>query len=457
MKATSRSEPKPVPAGLARRVAQNRLTRRDVLWLFGASAAAATSAALSGCAISPVTGQGILVGMTEEEERAIDRRFAPHQFSRDLGAVQDADLNRYVAEVGGALHKVSHRPAMPYSYRVLNANYVNAYTFPGGAMALTRGIVTELEDEAQLAALLGHEIAHVNARHSAQRRGQALLAEAALVGLAVAVSDSRWGALATVAGQIGASAMLASYSRDNEREADALGQQYMVRGGYPADGMTRLQALLVREEKAKPSLLATMFASHPMSRERMETAQHLAQTQYAASLGADARRERFMDRTARLRALKPAVDACKRGEMAMVAKKLPEAESQFALALQHAPQDYAAHVLMARCLAAQGKRTDALRYAQAARQIYPHEAQAHKLAGSLHLEARDPAAALQAFEDFDRLLPGDPGIAFLKGVSLDTMGDRARAAAHYRAFLQSGAKGDAAKFAANRLQVMQGR
>ncbi|MCX7901958.1 MAG: M48 family metalloprotease [Burkholderiaceae bacterium] len=440
--------------GFSRRLRRNRLTRRDVLSLFGAATGAAAAAALGGCAVSPVTGDRILVGMSEDQERAIDRQVAPHQFSQDLGPVQDAEINRYVAGVGSRLHALSHRPAMPYSYRVLNANYVNAYTFPGGAMGLTRGIMAELDDEAQLAALLGHEIGHVNARHAAQRQGQAMLAQAAVVGLGVASSDSPWGGLLTVAGQIGASALLASYSRDNEREADALGQQYMVKGGYPADGMTRLHALLVREEKAKPSLLATMFASHPMSRERMETAQRLAQTQYAASLKSDAGRERYMDNTARLRQLKPAIDACKNGEMALAAKRLSDAEQQFGAALKHAPQDYASNVLMARCLAAQGKRTEALRFAETARQIYPQEGQAHKLVGVLHLQGRDPAQALAAFDQFDRLLPGDPGIAFLKGVSFDAMGDRPRAAAHYRAFLQSGGQGPSAQFAANRLQAL---
>jgi len=136
------------PPGLAGRLRRNRLTRRDALWLFGVSTGAAASVSLTGCAVSPVTGERILVGMSEAEERAIDKQVAPHQFSRDLGPVQDAGLNRYVSDLGTRMHGLTQRPDMPYSYRVLNANYVNAYTFPGGAMGLTRGIVIELEDEA---------------------------------------------------------------------------------------------------------------------------------------------------------------------------------------------------------------------------------------------------------------------------------------------------------------------
>ena len=441
-----------VLAGLPRRLRRNRLNRRDLLWLFGAGVAAG---GLSGCATSPVTGERILVGMSEEEERQVDRQVAPHQFSQDMGAVQDEAVNGYLSAFGGRMDDLTQRPNMPYSYRVLNANYINAYTFPGGAMGVTRGIVTELDNEAELAALLGHEMGHVNARHAAQRQGQQMLSQAAVVGLAVAASvvDSSWGGLAAVGGQVGASALLASYSRDNEREADALGQDYMVRAGYPASGMTQLHGLLVREAKETPSLLETMFSTHPMSAERLATAQRLAETRYAASLKADPQRERFMDSTASLRRLKPAIDACKSGEVAMARKQLPQAQGEFAKALAAAPRDYPSNLLMARCLAAQGKQKDALRYADAARSIYPQEAQAHKLTGVLQLAQKNPGAAVQSFEQFDRLLPGDPGIAFLKGVSYEGTGNQRAAADNYARFLRSGGQGKPAEYSMSRLKA----
>jgi len=436
----------------ARRLWHNRLTRRDVLWLFGAGAMAGS---LAGCARSPVTGERILVGMSAEEERQVDRQVAPHQFSQDMGPVQDEAVNGYVAALGDRMDNLTQRANMPYSYRVLNANYLNAYTFPGGAIGVTRGVMTELGSEAELAALLGHEMGHVNARHAAQRQGQQMLSQAAVVGLAVAASvvDSSWGGLAMIGGQVGASALLASYSRDNEREADALGQDYMVAAGYPASGMTQLHGLLVREAKETPSLLETMFSTHPMSSERMASAQRLAETKHAASLNASPRVERFMDSTASLRRLKPAIDACKNGEVAMARKQLPQAQGEFARALAAAPRDYPSNLLMARCLAAQGKQKDALRYAEAARSIYPQEAQAHKLSGVLQLAERNPGAAVQSFEQFDRLLPGDPGIAFLKGVSYEGAGNQRAAAENYTRFLRSGGQGKPAEYSMNRLKA----
>lgn len=434
---------------LARNLERNRVTRRQALWLIGAGCA---SAGLSGCTTSPVTGESILVGMSEADEKAVDARVSPHQFSRDLGAVQDPAINRYVAEVGNRLDDTTHRPTMPYSYRALNANYVNAYTFPGGAMGVTRGIMVELNDESELAALLGHELGHVNARHVAQQQGRSLLAQVAVAGVNIAARDSSWGNVIAMGSQLGASALLSGYSRDDEREADALGQEYMVRGGYPANGMVRLHQLLVDQEKEAPSLLQTMFSTHPMSRERRDTAQQMAETRYAASKGRNPQRERFMDSTASLRQIKPTIDDLKQGETAMAKKDYRSAETKFDSAVKRTPQDYAANVRMAQCLQATGRGRQALDYADSARRIYPQEAQAHKMAGVLALELRDPAMALQRLDEYDRILPGDPGVTFLKGVSYEGTGNRRAAAQHYNAYLRQSQQGDAAQYAYSRLK-----
>ncbi len=423
----------------------NRITRRQMLWLLGASA-------LSGCASSPIGGGSILVGMSEDEEKAVDKQVSPQQFSLDLGAVQDAQVNQYLSEVGQRLDANVHRPQMPYSYRVLNANYVNAYTFPGGAMGVTRGILVDLDDEAELAALLGHELGHVNARHAAQRQGTAMVAQVAVVGASIIGQAAGYGDLANLGSQLGASALLSSYSRDNEREADALGQEYMVRAGYPAHGMIGLQQLLVDQQKESPGMLQTMFSTHPMSSERRDTARQLAETKYAASNKRDVGRERFMDNTAPLRRIKPTIDACQKGETAMAGKEYGKAEERFRSALKATPRDYAANVLMAKCLSEQDKDAQAMEYAQAATRIYPQEGQAHKLAGVLALGQKDPGAAFEHLDRYDRLLPGDAGVTFLKGVSLEGMGKRQEAARQYAAYLKRSQQGKAAEYSMSRLQ-----
>jgi predicted Zn-dependent protease len=439
---------------LSERLRRNRLTRRDTLRLFAmSSAAVSTAAMLQGCATSPVSGQRIVVGMSESMERAVDREQAPHQFSADLGALQDGAVNAYVSEVGTKVRATVQRRDMPYSVRVVNANYVNAYTFPGGAMGITRGIMVALRDESELAALLGHEYGHVNARHAAQRQGQALIAQVALVGLAVATEKSDWAPLIGLGAQIGASALLASYSRANEREADALGQRYLVEAGYPAQGMVRLHELLIDGQQRQPNALETMFSSHPMSTERRDTARRDADTLYAASARAPSARERFMDRTAPLRAIQPVIEACQRGETAMARKAAAQAEGHFAQALQLAPRDYPALLRMAQCQHALGRSQAARRFVLQAREAYPQEAQAMKLAATLKLGLRDPTGALAELEAFDRALPGDPGIVFLKGVAFEGMGRRQAAGQQFTAFLRSSPKGDSARYATQRLMA----
>jgi len=309
-----------------------------------------------------------------------------------------------------------------------------------------------MKSEAELAALLGHELGHVNARHAAQRQGQAMLAQAAVVGLGVATSDSQWSGLIGLASQVGASALLSSYSRDNEREADALGQEYMARAGYPASGMTSLHELLLAEQKAQPSMLQTMFSTHPMPAERVATARQLAATRHAQTAGLPVQRERFMDSTARLRALRPTIQACQKGEAEGARERYDAAEGHFRTALKTAPRDYAANVLMAKCLVAQKRPADAKRYAEIASAIDPKEAQAIKLAGIARLGLRDYAGAFAQFDAFDKRLPGDPGVTFLKGVSLEGGGQRREAAAHYARYANSVRQGDASQYAVSRLK-----
>jgi len=435
---------------LAENLQKNRVSRRQVLWLLGAGTVSA--AMLSGCATSPVGGGAILVGMSEDEEKEIDREVAPQQFSQDLGAVQDSQVNAYLVSVGQRLDAKVHRPQMPYSYRVLNANYVNAYTFPGGSVGVTRGILIDLDNEAELAALLGHELGHVNARHAAQRQGQAKLAQVAATGINIIGSAAGFGGLTDLGTQLGASVLLSSYSRDNEREADALGQEYMVRAGYPASGMVGLQEMLVEQQKESPGMLQTMFATHPMSSERRDTAKQLAESKYAASNKRDVGRERYMDNTAGLRRIRPTIEACQKGDLAMAGKRYTQAEGQFAAAIKATPRDYAANVLMAKCLAAQDKDAQALAYARTATAIYPQEGQAHKIVGVLALGQKDPATAYEHLDRYDRLLPGDAGITFLKGISLEGMGKRREAATQYVAYLRTTRQGQAAEYSQSRLK-----
>lgn len=425
------------------------LSRREFLQL----SALASAGLIFGCAVNPVTGEKQLMLVSEEWEVQVDRQNSPHQFSADYGAIQDPAVNRYVQQVGAALVAHTHRPQMPYSFRCVNAVYINAYAFPGGSIAATRGILLSLESEAELAALLGHELGHVNARHTARQMSKGVLTQAVVGGLgAVAGTQGAvFGSVAEKLGMLGAGALLAGYSRDNEREADRLGMAYMVTGGYGTDGMVALMAMLNSLHKGSTDAVSLLFATHPMSQERYDTAVAAANAGSAAARSQPLYRERYMDSIASLRKIKPAVELFQQGESAVAREKYDAAEAALGQGLKLAPDDYAGLVIMAKCRLAQGKYDQALSFSEKARQAYPQEAQASHLSGFARIKLKKFEAAAADFSDYDKKLPGNPNTAFYRGYAYEGMGNRQNAAADYMAFLKQVNQGEQAQYAYGRL------
>ena len=440
---------------LGKRVFERKLNRRDFLWLASAGSVAAALPVLTGCAVDPVTGEQQIVLMSEDQEKAVDKQQSPHQFSADYGVMQDPEVNAYLGEVGRNMAVRSHRPQMPYQFQAVNATYINAYTFPGGSAATTRGILVEMDNEAELAALLGHEIGHVNARHAAERQTRTVLTQAALAGVGVAVSASEYGSysgLVTSLGGIGAGALLSHYSRDDEREADALGMEYMTKAGQNPQGMVGLMDMLRSESKHKPGAIERMFATHPMSDERYATASQRAGAQYKRHRGRPLNRERYMDSIARVRRMKPAIQELQKGDTLMNKEDYRAAEPHFEQALRQQPRDYAGLVMMSKCQIGLNNPEKARRFADEAKRVYPKEAQAHHVAGVSRLMRHDYSAAYADFKSYERLLPGNPTTVFLAAVSLEGARDKKGAAKEYYRYLRSVQQGDQAKHAYQQLK-----
>ncbi|UCD33577.1 MAG: M48 family metalloprotease [Desulfobacterales bacterium] len=432
-----------------RGVTDNLLTRREFLWVSSISAAGL----MLGCATNPVTGKSQLMLISENQEIQIDQQHSPHQFSSDYGQLQDKPLNNYIHETGKKIAVMTHRPQMPYSFRGVNATYVNAYAFPGGSIAATRGILLTLGSEAELAALLGHELGHVNARHTAEQMSKGQLTNMLVGGAAIlaGTQSSALGQLTSQLGMVGAGALLASYSRDNEREADALGLEYMVKSGYGADGFVGLMDMLQRMSKHKSSAIELMFSTHPMSNERYQTAVTAVNNQYASVKGLPLHRDRYMDQTANLRSIKGAIEAMQKGEGKMARGKFSEAEPLFKKALKTAPKDYAGLVMMSKCQLAQKKYGEAKRFAEDAKKVNPKEAQAHMIAGFVKVHEKKFDSAYADFVNYDKLLPGNPNTLFFKGLSLEGMNRIEASANDYYRYLQIVNQGDKAKYAYQRL------
>ena len=230
--------------------------------------AAGFAAAIGGCATNPVTGGTDIVTMSEAQEIELGRKMHP-QILQQYGRFDDEELQQYVNEVGQRIAVKSHRPNLQYTFTVLDSEEVNAFALPGGYVYITRGIMAYLNSEAELAAVLGHEIGHVTARHSVRQQTGAT---AAGVGAMVVGILTGSGDLANVANMAG-SALVSGYGRDMELEADELGAEYLNRIGYEPEAMIDVVRLLknqemleiqmARQENRKPHVYHGVFASHP--------------------------------------------------------------------------------------------------------------------------------------------------------------------------------------------------
>ena len=417
-----------------------KLSRRDFLRLSALTALPLSGVGLlSGCAVDPVTGQKQLMLMSREQEVAIDRQHSPFQFSSDYGVTQDRALNEYVAGVGKRMQPAVHRQDMPYNFQCVNATYINAYAFPGGSIAVTRGILLELQNEAELAALLGHELGHVNARHSAEQQSKSAISGIVVSGLA-AIANTQAPGLGELTQQLGALStglFLSSYSRENEREADRLGHQYMTATSYNSRGFVGLMDMLNSLNKGHSSSVQMLFSTHPMSSERLEAAVRRDAGQYAGTRDLPLHRDRYMDSIAGLRQKKGAIKLLQQGEQHLGKEEYDKAETAFRSAIRKWDRDYTAHVLMAKCMLIQKKADQAVSFASKAKQLYPEESQGHYVAGLANLSANKFGQANRDFSKCDQILPGNPQVTFYRGYSLDKDNRKSPAATLYRNYLEA--------------------
>jgi predicted Zn-dependent protease len=271
-------------------------TRRQFL------AGTAAGLALTGCQVAPGTGRSSFNLLSEDDERQLGAQTHPQILREFGGAYDDPMLAAYVAGLGQRLVQVCETPEAEFRFTVLNTPIVNAMALPGGYIYVTRGLLALTSNEAEIAGVLGHEIGHVLARHTAERvsRAQAGGLLAAVLGAVVGVPG-----VGEVA-QMGAAAYLQSFSREQENEADHLGLRYLVRGGWHPGAMvtmleklhaqSRLEAMMAGRSPDSVDQLDFM-ASHPRTVDRVQAiTTEVAGTAPQGAVGADL----FLDRIDRM-------------------------------------------------------------------------------------------------------------------------------------------------------------
>ena len=252
-------------------------------------------------------------------------------------------MQNYVSEVGNKLAAVSDRK-LPYEFFVVNDGTPNAWALPGGKIGIHRGLLTELNSEAELAAVLAHEIVHAAAKHGAKSMQRGLLLQSTIALANAAAKNSNYTNYTQLGAELGAALITTKYGRDAERESDLYGMNYMHLAGYdPAAAVDLQQTFVNLESGRKSSSLSTLFASHPPSRERVEN-----NRLHAATLPTGGRRgaARYQQVMRRLQTSKPAYQAYENATAAFAEADFATATTLAKEAIQIEPNEAQFHTLL---------------------------------------------------------------------------------------------------------------
>lgn len=325
---------------------------------------------IGGCVVNPVTGENELSVLSPAQEIQMGKQYyGPYQQQQGGEYTVDPKLSAYISKVGNSLAAVSDNPSLPYEFVVLNNDVPNAWALPGGKIAINRGLLVLLDDEAQLAAVLGHEVVHAAARHAARQMTQQTLLGIGVnaVGLAAQESDaSQWINMGT---GIAANAWQARYGREQELQSDKVGMRYMVAAGYEPQGAVELQQTFVELSKGQQSnLLSALFASHPPSQTRVDRNRELAQTMSSGARNA----KQYQAAIAQIKADQGAYDLQQKSMASAQAKKYDEAISLIDQAINLQKKEALFYITKGQILNAQKNSKAARQAFQSALKINPN-------------------------------------------------------------------------------------
>jgi predicted Zn-dependent protease len=247
----------------------------------------------TGCARNPVTGKSELSLVSESQEIQMGKQAAT-EVAQSIGLYEDSRIQDYVAQLGKTMAAASERPKLPWEFHVVDDASVNAFALPGGFIYVTRGLMTSINDEAELATVVGHEIGHVTNRHSVQQISKAQLAQLGLgIGSILSSDIARFGQLASA----GLGILFLKYSRDAENQADQAGFRYALAQNYDVREMTDVFQTLDRiGQSSGGGKLPEWLATHPNPGNRIKHIEHMLDTVKTDLSKGKTNREQYLQR-----------------------------------------------------------------------------------------------------------------------------------------------------------------
>ena len=229
------------------------------------------------CATNPVTGDREFMLVSEQQEISMGKEYDP-QVVATYGVYDDAEIAAYISDIGQRIATVSDRPGLAYEFKVLDSPVINAFAVPGGYVYFTRGILAYLNNEAEVVGVMGHEVGHIAARHSAKQISQQQIATIGLgVGSILSEDVAKYAGLA----QAGLGLLFLRFGRDAERQSDQLGVDYSTKLGYDATEMANFFGTLDKMSGGESGGLPGWFSTHPAPDERVQNVTRMAQEQQA--------------------------------------------------------------------------------------------------------------------------------------------------------------------------------
>ncbi|MCP4266793.1 MAG: M48 family metalloprotease [Candidatus Brocadiaceae bacterium] len=389
------------------------------------------SITLYGCATNPVTGKRELGLVPKSYELQIgSQQYIPSRQMQGGDYTIDPELSKYVNGVGQRLAAVSDRK-LPYEFEVINNSVPNAWALPGGKIAVNRGLLTELNSEAELAAVLGHEIVHAAARHGAKGMERGILLQGAVALAGIATKGSNYANLAVRGAQTGAGLINQKYGRDAERESDLYGMKYMSRAGYDPRAAITLQETFLRlskESGRSDDWLSGLFSSHPPSQERIDANRATANTlPKSGEIGA----QRYQSKVAHLKKTKAVYAAYDKGAKALSEGKAKEALTLAQKAISGEPREGLFHALFGDVYFSQQKYQNALKSYDKAVKLNSEFFYFYVQRGLSKQQLGDQQGGRSDLERSTKLLPTATALNALGDMSL-AQGNKQKALGYFR-------------------------